>query len=455
MRNYTKTITALLLTVCIAFSLCACEPEKDNGSKALCEAFCEDVKSGDTAKLMTYLQGTDVTEEALKEIIEPSDLNSAQLYYLKAINSTISYTVQDPVVDKQTKTATVYLSWREADYSQEPVRNAATIADFDSAMAKVEDKTITIPVTVDLSGEAPKILDAKKVIDAVYAYTSDDNRIMPGKLSDFYVDGSLVLAPNGEYTNTKEIGIRVNFKEDVFKYRFVPGIVYSVKRDNDILYESKALGLDNGTVRLDFNSEVTEPTSFNADGFLLPGDYTFTVYDDSENEIAEFKCKVNAVELKQETFVFKKFKNDYYLSHQVNAIKDNSLKEISFADKSGWWDYDGTSVGKSAFASNTKTLGFSLAVNPDSETELFYDYYYCKDADFKNVNNSKPVFSSSCKPTIYDDQACYDIDYKADKFNPGFYGVVVYSDSSKKHIVLTAACMVVKEKSQDVLGKKK
>ena len=119
MRNYTKTITALLLTVCIAFSVCACEPEKDDGSRALCEAFCEDVKSGDTAKLMTYLQGTDVTEEALKEIIEPSDLNSAQLYYLKAINSTISYTVQDPVVDKQTKTATVYLSWREADYNSE------------------------------------------------------------------------------------------------------------------------------------------------------------------------------------------------------------------------------------------------------------------------------------------------------------------------------------------------
>jgi hypothetical protein len=97
-------------------------------------------------------------------------------------------------------------------------------------------------------------------------------------------------------------------------------------------------------------------------------------------------------------------------------------------------------------------LGFSIAVNKDYKSELYYDYYYSKDSDFKNINKATPLYSASCKPTEYDDQSCYDLDYKADKFEPGFYGLVVYSDASKRHIVLTAACIVVKENSKDVLG---
>ena len=93
-----------------------------------------------------------------------------------------------------------------------------------------------------------------------------------------------------------------------------------------------------------------------------------------------------------------------------------------------------------------------MSVNADIEKELYYDYYYSKDSDFKDINKAKPVYSGSCKPTVYEDQSCYDLDYSAEKFEPGFYGLVVYSDASKTHIVLTAACIVVKETSQAVNG---
>ena len=59
----------------------------------------------------------------------------------------------------------------------------------------------------------------------------------------------------------------------------------------------------------------------------------------------------------------------------------------AFVYRSGWWDYDGTSVGKSAFASNTKTLGFSLAVSETNESELYYEYYFSEKADFKNIRD--------------------------------------------------------------------
>ena len=84
--------------------------------------------------------------------------------------------------------------------------------------------------------------------------------------------------------------------------------------------------------------------------------------------------------------------------------------------------------------------------------ELFYDYYYSKDPDFKGINEAQPVYSSSCRPTVYDDQACYDLDYASEKFDPGFYGIAVYSDASKTHMIMTAACIVVKESSADIKG---
>lgn len=455
MRVNKKTLLSLVLIICMVFSLCGCnETNNTEGAKTLCESFCEDVRSGDTAKLMGYFAGSDVSEDDLKNIIKPSDINVDQDYYLNAIKSTISYTVQDPVYDKNSKTATVYVSWHQVDYSDEKIKSASTIADFDKALSEGTDKLITTCLTVDLSTDVPRILNPKDVVDAVYAYTSDDNGIMPGYLKDFYISGSFDPSLE-EFSNIKELVLSVNFKEEVFKYRFVPGVYFTVSKDDAAIYESPVAGLDNGTVKFVFDKKVTEPTSFNEDEFLNPGNYSITVSDEYANEIAVFKCKVSTVEVKKETVAFKKYTNKQYLSNKTYEYKDSDFKATVLLDKSGWWDYDKTSVGKSAFASNTKTLGFSLAINNETDTELYYDVYYCKDADFKNISKTKPVFSSSCKPTLYEDQSCYDIDYAADKLNTGYYGIVVYSGANKKHIILTASCMIVKEKSTDVLGKKK
>ena len=73
-------------------------------------------------------------------------------------------------------------------------------------------------------------------------------------------------------------------------------------------------------------------------------------------------------------------------------------------------------------------------------------------SDFEGIEEAGPLFVSSCKPTIYQDQSCYDLDYTpSEAFEPGFYGLVVYSDATKSHIVLVASCIVVEETSDDVI----
>ena len=197
---------------------------------------------------------------------------------------------------------------------------------------------------------------------------------------------------------------------------------------------------------------MTGPEGLNEDGFLKDGKYTIMVFDEHSNDIAVFTCDIKNEEIEKDVIEFEEYSDDHYLTEAVYEFKDDDLKSKTIVNKSGWWDYDGTSVGKSAFGSDTAVLGFSLAVNQDNDTELYYEYYFSEDAEFSDINEMNPVYQMSCKPSKYKDQSCYDLDYPSTNIKPGFYGLVVYGDSAKKHIVFIAACMVVEESSDEVTG---
>ena len=448
MRIFKKTL-AVLLVVCSILSVASCESKQTDHGQELCTAFCEDVKAGDTSKLITYISDGSVTEDQLIEKICPPDKNITQQEYLNAVQKTITYSMQDPVFDAESKISTIFLSWQIADLEDEAVKSASSITELEDVLASSSRKIITTNVSIDLSGETPKITNAKDVIDAVYEYAAGDYGVMPGTVADFYNSGDWVLAPKDVYINTNKISLLINFKPELFDYKFIPGIKYVVSRGEEALYTSDTIRLTETSLKLDFTAANHE-ASFDGDGYLADGTYEIRIEDEYGNEIKAYKCKVETKTYDKETISFKNNKNDYYLGNLVYEFRDDDLRSLSYLTKTGWWDYDVTSVGKSAFASNTKTLAFSLSVNKEIEKELYYDYYYSKTSDFKDINKATPVYSGSCKPSVYDDQSCYDLDYSADKFEPGFYGLVVYSDASKTHIVLTAACIVVKETSQSV-----
>ena len=447
-----KRIFSILLVFCIIIAACGCNKNPDVDVRPVCEAFFADLKEGNASKLITYCDPSETTVEDINSVIRPSGLNEEQYAYLDAIKKTNDFSIQDPVYDYEAKTAAVFVTFYQADYSSQEVQAAKDFASYEAALTSVQNKIQTLNVTVDFSGETQKILEPKVLIDAVYAYTSAENNVMPGRLKDFCQKGEFVLAPERIYTNAKEIGIRVTFNKDLFGYSFVPAIRYSVLRGDEVLYTSDAMEIDEEVMRFDLTKELAGDSSYNGNGFLSEGVYTFKVADDRDNEIISMKCRVWNKTYEKETVTFQNLKKDHYLSNLVFDFKDEDMKKITYEYKSGWWDYDGTSVGKSAFGSNTKTLGFSLAVNKDQTAEFYYDYFYSKDADFKGINVEQPLSSASCKPSVYDDQTCYNLDYTAEKFEPGFYGIVVYSDASKTHIIMTAACIVVKESSVDVKG---
>ena len=457
MRNIKKSILSGLLAACILFSLCGCNKNNTTQSdiaRAFCETFCEDVKNGDPDKLMTYLNSAEITSAELKEIVCPSGLNSEQEAFSSAVKGSLNYKVQDPVYDYKAKTATVYLSWEQADYNSEAALAAGSVLDFKAAITQAPSNIITVPVTVDLKGDTPKIINPKDVIDAVYAYNSEDHGIMPGLLSDFYKKGELLPSSKGDYTNVNEAGIKIEFKKELSDYRFVPGIIYVVSRGKDVLYTSDIIRPENdNSIKLSYTAEMAGPKGINEDGYLTAGKYSFMVFDEYSNEITGFECDVKTVPVEKDEIVFEEYKKDHFIENQVYEFKDDALKGEAFASKSGWWDYDGTSVGKSAFGSDTKVLGFSLSVSKDNDSELFYEYYYSEESDFGDVSELKPVFQGSCKPTLYKDQACYDLDFSG-AVKPGYYGLVVYDSASRKHVVFIASCMVLEETSSELLGDK-
>ena len=432
--------------------LCGCNSKKTADAAGICTSFCEDVKAGDTDKLMTYFGDAEITSKELKEIISPSGFNSEEKAVSDCIRKTINYKVQEPVYDYKARTATVYLSWEEADYACEEASAAASTAELRNAISKAPVKIITSCVTVDLSGEVPKILNPKDVIDAVYAFNSADYGIMPGLLSDFYSSGDWIKAVNNSYTNPKEIGVRLTFKKDLSKYKMVPGIKYTVAKGDKVLVASEIVHPENNSLKISYTSEMSDPAGLNADGFLNEGKYTVKVTDEYSNDIASFDCEVKYEELEKEEIEFEEYTDDEYLDDLIYEFKDDELKGKSIVNKSGWWDYDGTSVGNSAFGSDTTILGFSLAVNPENDAELYFEYYYSEEADFGDLSEAEPVYQRSCKPSLYIDQACYDFDYSSGELKPGYYGLVVYGDAAKKHIVLVASCMVVEETSEEVLA---
>ena len=455
MHRIERTVISLVLAVAVMLPFCSCNksPKIYEQTKAFAEAYCAALKSGNAALLMTYIDDPSVTEADIKNIISPEGLNSEQSAFVEAVRETNGFTVGGIRIENEINIAFVQINWTQGNYYSEAAMSAQNIDDFKAALAAERERVVVPTVSVEFGGDTLKIKNAKEDIDLIYEFTSVENKVMPGLLSDYYVDGDTVLAPKGVYTNTDTIGVRLNFDNVCGKYRFIPGVRYTVAYGNEVIYVSDVVDIEDDTVRLDLGPGILDSEYFNADSYLKAGTYTFVVFDEHSNDIASFECKVLNEDVEKEEISFEEHKKDYYLSDLVYEFGDSDLMAHTFVYNSGWWDYDGTSVGKSAFASNTKTLGFSLSVSKENQNEFFYEYYYSSEADFSDIDITKPVYNSSCKPTVYDDQACYDLDYTPAKaLEPGFYGLVVYSDANKKHIVFTAQCIVVEETSGDVTG---
>ena len=69
MRKTASVLITLTMTALILLTVCGCDSKKKETASNICTAFCEDVKTGDADKLITYFRAPGVTADDLKEII--------------------------------------------------------------------------------------------------------------------------------------------------------------------------------------------------------------------------------------------------------------------------------------------------------------------------------------------------------------------------------------------------
>ena len=132
-----KRIISVFLIACMAFSFAGCKTRTQQTVDVMpvCEAFCADVKEGNAAKLISHMDPSETTIDELEKIVNPKGLNEQQKAYLDAIKQSTVYTVQEPIYDYDSKTATVFLSWHQADYQSSAAVQAKDYTAFETALA--------------------------------------------------------------------------------------------------------------------------------------------------------------------------------------------------------------------------------------------------------------------------------------------------------------------------------
>ena len=142
-------------------SLCGCESPSKRNEKAqeLTASLAQAVYTGDTAALMAFIDDPEVTEEYLKQVMNPPDLNREQEAFLQEVKASTSYVVDHAIYDKELNMVMVTVFWTQADIYAEAVQTAETMADLKTAIAEAPARIITTIAEVDLSGETPRIRD--------------------------------------------------------------------------------------------------------------------------------------------------------------------------------------------------------------------------------------------------------------------------------------------------------
>ena len=154
MTGITKKLISSLLIAVLALSLFGCNNSEKyrKAAEAVGTTFCEAVLLGDTGLLMNYINDPEISEDTLKELIHPSDLNPEQEAYLGLIKDSTSYNVDYSLYDKELNMVTVSVSWKQCDFYSEEAQTAATVQDFSLAVSEASERIFTDLIEVDVSG---------------------------------------------------------------------------------------------------------------------------------------------------------------------------------------------------------------------------------------------------------------------------------------------------------------
>ncbi|MBR5358724.1 MAG: hypothetical protein IK128_05895 [Clostridiales bacterium] len=258
-------------------------------------------------------------------------------------------------------------------------------------------------------------------------------------LSSYVKDSYWLGSETGEFENTSYLSLVVNIDDSVFDSGETPSYYYSVSKDGEQVFLSDLVLIEEGPINCTFGTDT---------GDLLPtGTYSVTCFDQDGAIIAGLSANVveTPIVAPQMTEDWSPYDDDEYLNSNTYSI-DEDYAELVNAELTNWWDYSDTSVGLSAYASDSDVLGFSLVMNEWTDEELYYAFYFTDDGSFSEKDeNLDPIFVNRVGLTQYNDFASYDIDVKPGKVLPGYYYFIVSDDSEFSNIIMEGSCLVIQE----------
>ena len=258
-------------------------------------------------------------------------------------------------------------------------------------------------------------------------------------LSSYVKDSYWLGSETGEFENTSYLSLVVNIDDAVFDSGETPSYYYSVSKDGEQVFLSDLVLIEEGPINCTFGTDT---------GDLLPtGTYSVTCFDQDGAIIAGLSANVveTPIVAPQMTEDWSPYDDDEYLNSNTYSI-DEDYAELVNAELTNWWDYSDTSVGLSAYASDSDVLGFSLVMNEWTDKELYYAFYFTDDGSFSEKDeNLDPIFVNRVGLSQYNDFASYDIDVKPGKVLPGYYYFIVSNDSEFSNIIMEGSCLVIQE----------
>lgn len=258
-------------------------------------------------------------------------------------------------------------------------------------------------------------------------------------LSAYVKDSYWLDSESGEFENVSYLTLVVDIDDSVFDSGETPSYYYSVSKDGEQIFMSDIVVMEEAVINCTFGT---------ISGELLPtGTYSVTCFDGDGAIISGLSANVveTPIVAPQMNEDWSPYDDDEYLNSNTYSISEEYAEFVN-TELTNWWDYSDTSVGLSAYASDSEVLGFSLVMNEWTNQELYYAFYYTDDGNFSEEDeNLDPIFVNRVGLSQYNDFASYDIDVKPEKVLPGYYYFIVSDDSEFSNIIMEGSCLVVQE----------
>ena len=440
MKLKNRIISSVLVGF-LLFSLASCYKAKPEDIAATADTYAKCVQYLDAERILDNTEALEETQvTAFKKKLTLADYEYDQADIKSIIAQTIQYTVNNESVTVNGKSATCDVTFTRISY-EDAFKNLVGLKDAHLKALNECKETFSTTLTITFNrqddGRWIAAQDTVDKLNELYSFLDAKFDFSPDT-PDLFDSTSWLFSKEGKYENTKCIELDIWFKYDPEAEFY-----YVVSKDNTELYKSEPEKTTDIFFRAKYDKALGAKTT--STGYINQGIYNIKIYRKDGLLMADETTTVIVNGTKPAPEITSAPKGASY------SIKDPSFASIKSL---GWWDYSGTLLSDGIYCINTKTLAFSIELLSDADA-VYYAYYFVpgENANTKNIDYSKPVYSNTIEQFIYiDGTTFFNFDYEPAKMEVGTYVLVIAKDAfSLDKPYVTAQCKIIPQSSEEFL----